>query len=196
MVDSWEAHHSSSQQMLQPPSHGDGGLNLNNRTPSFFQSPSLVCMSGLGITDPYEAVQDVDEEKKEYTPHRVGSNSNHQVSEHVDATSGWGGMGLRGNHSYTNLHRTMSGGSGIFFGEDSENEQEDDKMPTTGSWSSKVGAPGTPGISAEGYIKTSRMSNLYYRKSASHGDLADDVNDEDKTHDDRGRPLSASMVAK
>lgn len=86
MVESWEARHSSSQQMLQP-SRGDGTLNLNQRTPSFFQSPSLVCMGGLNVFDPYETMPIV-EEKKESTP-RIHSNLH--ISEHVDATSGWGG---------------------------------------------------------------------------------------------------------
>ncbi len=86
MAESWEARHSSSQQMLQP-SRGEGTLNLNQRTPSFFQSPSLVCMGGLNVLDPYEMPM-VAEEKRESTPR---NNSNLQISDHVDVTSGWGG---------------------------------------------------------------------------------------------------------
>lgn len=203
MVESWEAHHSSSQQMLRP-SHGNGGgeVKLSHGNPSFFQSPSLVCMGGLGVLDPYETVLSIDEEKKgEDIAHGGGPSSSDNVpvvSDHVDVTSGWGGMGLRGNHSYTNLHRSTSGGSGIFFGEDSENEQDDaaaaaaasfehaNGMPKTGSWTSKFGSPD--------YLKTSHMANFYYSKSASHGDLASD-NSDDKDQD-KGQRRSDSLANK
>lgn len=144
MVESYEAHHHLSQQMLQP--NGDGTMNLNQRTPSFFQSPSLVCMGGLAVLDPYEAVQSVGEEKKEATGHGDQATLDLPMTDHVDATSGWGGMGLRGNHSFTNLHRSTSGGSGIFIGEDSENEETDASIPKRESWGSKIG-------SSDGYIK-------------------------------------------
>jgi len=95
---------------------------------------------------------------------------------------------LRGNHSFTNLHRSTSGGSGIFIGEDSETEQDDEPMHKIGSWSQKVGSP-------EGYIKTSHMSSLYYRKSASHGDLtADSDESDDRRTDNRTRPTYSSVV--
>lgn len=165
MVESWEARHSSSQQMLQP-SQGNGTVSLNQRTPSFFQSPSLVCLGGLTVLDPYESVHTTDE-----TNHQSTDHDNHQISEHVDVCSGWGGMGLRGNHSFTNLHRSASDGSGVFIGDDSETEQDDteprmSKNGSNGSWPSKVGA-------SENYIKTSHMANFYYRKSASQADLDD-----------------------
>jgi hypothetical protein len=195
MVESWEVRHSSSQQMIEP-TKGDAALNLNQRTPSFFQSPSLVCMGGLGVLDPYDAIQSVDEEKKDstYQPplHGPSRSPGMHITDHVDANSGWGGLGLRGNHSFTNLHRSASGGSGIFIGEDSENEQDesDPNMHKSGSWTTKVGAP-------DGYIKTSHMANFYYRghKSASQGDLAKDGDETNNRMDHRGRPLSASMVA-
>jgi len=184
MLSSWEARYSSSQQMLREASHEEPKLSHGN--PSFFQSPSLVCMGGLGVLDPYETPIIDSEEKKESVVH---GDPNVPVSEeHVDVSSGWGGMGLRGNHSYTNLHRSTSGGSGIFFGEDSEDE---DAKPKTGNWASKIGAPHTP---QEDYVKTTHMANFYYRKSTSHGNLVDDADNEAKTHDNRGRPLSASMV--
>jgi hypothetical protein len=97
-------------------------------------------------------------------------------------------MGLRGNHSYTNLHRSNSSGSGIFIGDDSENEQDDfdsGVSPMSGNWASTVGAP-------SGYIKTSKMANFYYRKSLSHGELADAV-EQDNTRDHQSSP---SMTGK
>lgn len=182
MVESWEARNSSSQQIIEQ-SNGKGAPSLKIGHPSFFQSPSLVCMGGLGVLDPYETVQNVEKGNND------GSLSDIQVSEHVDATSGWGGMGLRGNHSYTNLHRSTSGGSGIFIGEDGEGDQDhtNSVIPKTGSWTSKVGG--------SDYIKTSHMSRLYYRNSSSHGDLAAD-DDKNKNIDHRERPRSASMVSK
>lgn len=194
MLDSWEARNSSSQQMLQQMSGHGGAVELNQRTPSFFQSPSLVCMGGLGVLDPYETVAS-NEEKKESMGSRVDSRLEValQVGD-VDANSGWGGMGLRGNHSFTNLHRSTSGGSGIFFGEDSENEEEGratSPMPKTGSWSSKVGeaSPATPG-----YVKTSHMANFYYRKSSSHGNLMVPDDDEEEIKGRGGKRSFASIA--
>jgi hypothetical protein len=98
-------------------------------------------------------------------------------------------MGLRGNHSFANLHRSTSGGSGIFIGEDSENEQDDvdsgAQKSGSGSWASTVGA-------SSGYIKTSKMANFYYRKSVSHGEFTDVVG-EDNTRDHQSTP---SMIGK
>lgn len=130
-------------------------------------------MGGLGVLDPYEKILSVDESKKEEK--EALDSPNLQVSDHVDATSGWGGMGLHGNHSSSNLHRSTSGGSGIFFGD----EQDDlhSNMPQKiGSWSSKV-AGGAP----DGYIKTTHMANFYYSKSShvdltTHGDETENLN--------------------
>ena len=120
-------------------------------------------MGGLGVLDPYEKILSVDESKRE----APGSPPLH-VSDHVAVTSGWGGMGLHGNHSSTNLKRSTSGGSGIFFGE--EQDDTESNMPQKiGSWSSKV-AGGTP----DGYLKTTHMANFYYSKSSSQGDLTID----------------------
>lgn len=196
MVESWEQRYSSSQQMLREPTNGDAP-RLGQGHPSFFQSPSLVCMGGLGVMDPYETI--VDEEKKEGGPHVHGDQNVPISEEHVDASSGWRGMGLRGNHSFTNLTRSISGGgdsgkgSGIFFCDDNDNEQEggDD---SNAHWMGKALTPKTP-VPGEDYVKTTHMANFYYSKgkSSSHGNLvADEI--EAKTHDNRGRPLSASMV--
>mmetsp|Transcript_13242 Transcript_13242/g.17127 ORF Transcript_13242/g.17127 Transcript_13242/m.17127 type:complete len:328 (+) Transcript_13242:49-1032(+) len=188
MVDSYQAHHSSSQQMLQPRNgNNDARETMVQGHPSFFQSPSLVCMGGLGVLDPYEAVQIDDEEKKEAPAHNGSPGL--QVTDHVDAMSGWGGMGLSGNHSFTNLRRSTSGGSGIFFGEDSETEQEENNdhiMPKTASWASKASC------GSDGYIKTTSMANFYYRRSSI--DLADEEGE--KGRDNGGRPLSAPMISK
>lgn len=188
MLESWEARNSSSREFLH---HADsnGRASLNQRTPSFFQSPSLVCMGGLGVFDPHDSFNGVDEEKA-ILEHSNSGSSNIQISDHVDVTSGWGGMGLRGNHSYTNLHRSASDGSGLFIG-DSDNEQEDEeqlKIERRGSFTSPV--PGYP----EDYIKTTHMANFYYRKTQSHGDLANEKEEENPDQGDRH--LSATQLSK
>lgn len=183
MVESWEARNSPSLQMLKTK---DGDVNLNERTPSFFQSPSLVCMGGLGVLDPYETVQIADEEKKDSAHSHSRPSSSIEISEHVNAEMGWGGMGLRGNHSFTNLHRSTSGDSGIFI--DNEQDEEEPQSEKRGSWVAKVS--GYP----EDYIKTSHMANFYYRKTQSHSDLMQDNDDENREQHERSS--SASQLAK
>merc|ERR1712157_332084 len=73
MFESWEARYASSLQLQQP--NGNGQETLKRGNPSFFQSPSLVCFSGLGVTDPYESVQSVGEERKDVTPELPAANS-------------------------------------------------------------------------------------------------------------------------
>lgn len=171
MYESWEARYASSLQLQQP--NGNGQETLKRGNPSFFQSPSLVCFSGLGVTDPYESVQSVGEERKDVTPELPAANSwqEMQTTEHVDITSGWGGMGLSGNHSHPNLYRSPSGGSGIFIGEESDGENTYEqglaKSASVGSWATKIGA-------SDGYIKTSHMANFYYRKDRSNNNLSDE----------------------
>jgi hypothetical protein len=186
-----QAHHASSRLMLEQ-NEGDANPTFNERTPSFFQSPSLVCLGGLNICDPYEKVLSMDEVqwhndqvRNEYMP----SNNGFPVTgrESVDSNLGWGGMGLRGNHSYNNLTRTTSGGSGIFIGEDDEKEDEKDNI----SWGRKMGAD--HGQKAD-YIKTSNMANFYYRKGHSHSQGELKIEENNNVHSRRqGRPLSASM---
>lgn len=189
-------HHASSRMMLEQ-NDGDANPTFNERTPSFFQSPSLVCLGGLNICDPYEKVLSVDEEqfhnsqvKNEYMPSNKGFPDTSRES--VDSNLGWGGMGLRGNHSSTNLTRISSGGSGIFIGEDDEKEDEKDNsiMTNSTSWGRKMGTD--HGQKAD-YIKTSNMANFYYhRKGHSHGELK--IGENQNEHTPRqGRPLSASM---
>lgn len=192
MMESWDKH--SSTNILVPKEGEDGGLNA--RTPSFFQSPSLVCLGGLNVLDPFETVNSVNEGKKEAPYHNVKESDPLDVtvrSSHVDSTLGWGGLGLHGNHSYTNLHRSTSGGSGIFILDEEENEKSpaDANLGTktgSGSWANQVGG----GYAQEDYIKTSTMANFYYgRKAHSHGNFAEgDADEETKS----GRPRSASQL--
>ncbi len=172
---------------------GDANPTFNERTPSFFQSPSLVCLGGLNICDPYEKVLSMDEvqwHNAQVRNENMSSNNGFPVTgkESVDSNLGWGGMGLRGNHSFSNLTRIASGGSGIFIGEDDEKEDEKDNNI---SWGRKMGAD--HGQNAD-YIKTSNMANFYYRKGNSHSHQDLSIRENKNEHSRRqGRPLSASM---
>jgi len=192
MMESWN-HHSSTN-MFVPKEGDDGGLNA--RTPSFFQSPSLVCLGGLNVLDPFETVNSIDENRKEVSRSNIQKPTDPLDitihASHVDSTLGWGGMGLRGNHSYTNLTRSEeSAGSGIFILDEEENEKSpaDARLgskPGSGSWANQVGG----GYAPEDYIKTSTMANFYYgRKSHSHGNF-DEGNDVGTDQ----RPRSASQL--
>mmetsp|Transcript_10990 Transcript_10990/g.15731 ORF Transcript_10990/g.15731 Transcript_10990/m.15731 type:complete len:830 (+) Transcript_10990:208-2697(+) len=197
MVEAYQAHHASSRLVLEQ-NNGDTNPTFNERTPSFFQSPSLVCLGGLNICDPYEKVLSMDEVQMHNTQVRNNSipskNSFPDAGngrESVDSNLGWGGMGLRGNHSSSNnLTRTTSVGSGIFIGEDDEKEDEKDNnaMAHSSSWGRTMG--GDYGQNTD-YIKTSNMANFYYHRkgSHSHGEL----NKNESTSRRQGRPLSASM---
>lgn len=192
MMESWEARHASSQQILQP-SSGNDGHALKQGHPSFFQSPSLVCMGGLGVLDPYESLEGFDEEINDSPyPSQNEYHTSHSLQDtqmdHVDATLGWGGMGLRGNHSSSNLPRSTSGGSGIFIGDESTDGDGEEGMPksNSGTWGSQVG------VSVEdGYIKTTHMANFYYRKPRSNNDLTG----EQREAVDDGRPRSANALS-
>lgn len=197
MVEAYHARHASSRLMLEQ-NGGDTNPAFNERTPSFFQSPSLVCLGGLNITDPYEKVLSMDEGQLQNTQARSDSipskNSFPKAGESVDSNLGWGGMGLRGNHSYNNLTRTLSGGSGIFIGEDDEKEDEKDNniMAHSTSWGRTMG--GDYGQNTD-YIKTTNMANFYYHRkgSHSHGELKIEENKNERTTPRHGRPLSASL---
>lgn len=193
MIESWDKH--SSTNMYVPKEGESGGLNA--RTPSFFQSPSLVCLGGLNVLDPFETVNNVREDKKEepYINSQEADPLNVTVrATHVSSTLGWGGLGLQGNHSFTNLQRAGSGhsNSGIFILDEEENEKSPadadlGSKPGSGSWSNQLGG----GHVQDDYIKTSTMANFYYgRKSHSHGNF-DGQDDENK---EGSRPRSASQL--
>ncbi len=197
MVEAYQAHHVSSRLVLEQ-NNGDTNPTFNERTPSFFQSPSLVCLGGLNICDPYAKVLSMEEVQMHNAQVRNNSipskNSFLDTGsgrESVDSNLGWGGMGLRGNHSSANnLARSPSVGSGIFIGEDDEKEDEKDNnsMVHSTSWGRTMG--GDYGQNTD-YIKTTNMANFYYHRkgSHSHGEL----NKNEHTTRRQGRPLSASM---
>lgn len=146
---------------------------MGQRVPSFFTSPSLVNMGGLAIGD-RSSLPDLEEEGETDREGQAVLNGPKAPSSghHIEIKSGWGGMGLRGNHSYGSLARSTSGGSGLFFmdGEDDDEEAtggdqvpgELPDIPRPASHSKILENPESQ------YIKTTSMANFYYRKTKSH----------------------------
>ena len=172
---------------------------MGNRVPSFFTSPSLVNMSGLGIGD---------QTKLENYPHdpatHVTNGEHHQNPELHDpsrpmnggrtteqmplsipttASEGWGGLGLAGNRSsgsLNRLNRTSSQSSGFFI----DGEEE-----TAGHHTSSAMAGGqvpgevtkVPSVDSRlnnktgdgqsGYFKTTSMAHFYYQKTGSYSEF-------------------------
>ena len=197
MIESYQAHHNTSGRLIVEQHNGDANPTFNERTPSFFQSPSLVCLGGLNICDPYEKVLSVDEVRlhnsevqTQFVPSNDGFPDNMRAS--VDSNLGWGGLGLRGNHSSSNLTRTTSGGSGIFIGEEDEKEDEKDNsfMTHSTSWGRTMGGDY---VQKGDYVKTTNMASFYYHRRGSHSQGELNKIENSKLTPRQGRPLSASM---
>lgn len=165
---------------------------MGNRVPSFFTSPSLVNLSGLGVSDQTKLEQfQVDPadmmngngnheqyQKPELRdPSRANGYSQQPAAEpYLPTSEGWGGLGLRGNRSSASLNRTASVSSGIFIdGEEDPSSQvpsvpgsqepgEVSKVPSDGRLNKLTAAQ-------EGYYKTTNMACFYYRKSLSYSEI-------------------------
>lgn len=158
LAESWKKHsHSASEKM------GD-------RVPSFFQSPSLVNMGGLGIID-HVSIENMDHEREQADPAQAQP---HVPIPPLDFNQGWSGMGLRGNHSLSSLNRSASQNSGLFVEDSDDEARGGDQVPgelTTIRAKSSSSGKLAESLNDSGYIKTSRMANFYYRKSHSHDHL-------------------------
>jgi len=141
---------------------------MNNRVPSFFTSASLVNMSGLGVTDRYSIGELELDEKSTCSDDRPNTGQGREFPV------GWGGLGLRGNHSTGSLNRSTSGGSGLFL---MDHEVEDEAYTASrysmqqeaGEHPSHNGTRDEAGTTVEfgGYMKTTSMADFYYKRS--HG---------------------------
>jgi predicted acylesterase/phospholipase RssA len=145
---------------------------MGKRVPSFFTSPSLVNMGGLTIGDRL-SLSDIEDHMEGSTERIMSGQATPRTSDQIEIPSGWGGMGLRGNHSRGTLKQSPSEGSGLFFmdegldGKESEDEFLGElrpfPRPSSGAALNNIERP---------YIKTSSMANFYYRKTKSSADLA------------------------
>jgi len=170
-------------------------LNMSQRVPSFFTSPSLVNFGGLGIGDRCNIPQqELEGDGAEYNlaippqvDHPNGNSSanfppyhqNDAEPIHVDISLGWGGMGLRGNRSYGSFQGSHpSHPSGLFFmdgdGDDEEAnvyENSTGQVQVAGEDSATVAKPSSSPDRPQ-YIKTTSMANFYYRKIDSQNSIS------------------------
>lgn len=88
---------------------------LGQRVPSFFTSPSLVNMSGLGIGDRLDLKFEYNGSKQDASVSKDLEMKDEIGKEmEVPVNSGWDGRGLSGNRSLNSLDQTDSAGSGLF----------------------------------------------------------------------------------
>jgi TAG lipase / steryl ester hydrolase / phospholipase A2 / LPA acyltransferase len=170
------------------------GEKMGDRVPSFFISPSLVNLGGHGISDqptsdnlrPHPSSQHYqpaattesssaqDQADVAATPQVANRKTSFGMAPRVDeATSGWNGLGLRGNRSNGNLNRSGSDASGLFIDEehhqplavrppppppDHQQSPGEHTDAATSSW-----PPSSVSTTAP-YMKTSSMAKFYYRR--------------------------------
>jgi predicted acylesterase/phospholipase RssA len=160
---------------------------MSDRVPSFFNSPSLVNMGGLNISEqqlienlpPLRSKSPVSGDSDDGETPQVQPPTHKDtpiIIPDIDINSGWGGMGLRGNRSSGNLQRQFSEASGLFI-EDEEHPAQQNAGEDTIS-NLKKSASGKISSSRDsenslGYIKTSNMAHFYYRKNPSFGNEAE-----------------------
>ena len=152
------------------------GEKMGSRVPSFFTSPSLVniqlCMTGgHAVTDPASIGGDLsDSAQREYDEQLThGRNTEIDAVIPIELNQGWGGMGLRGNHSTGNLHRSASNNSGLFFDADEPYGNLGEQVPGERTATMSPKAPSSSDLAGSlgdgRYIKTSSMANFYYRRA-------------------------------
>lgn len=163
---------------------------LNQRVPSFFNSPSLLNMGGLNVSDQ----QTIETLRPSRSNPKNHNNSNNSIGEespdtkpivnHIEIGPGWGGMGLRGNRSSGNLRRTSSDASGLFYEDSEEHAREQNAGEDTSNEATlnignrkitdpiRSGSEGNLGKPVGEYIKTSTMASFYYRQNPSFDGLA------------------------
>jgi len=162
---------------------------LSNRVPSFFTSPSLVNLSGLAITDPYN-------KSKSFENGVVFNTANERVG---DYDVGWKGMGLKGNFSSGSLNRSSgslprSSSSGIFPLDEDENISTAAFVHNLSSLPLSQKQMSDPLIqsSDRAYIKTTSMANFYYKNALGLGHKPPPLENQDSfyadTHDSIVRP--------
>jgi predicted acylesterase/phospholipase RssA len=151
---------------------------MGERVPSFFTSPSLVNLSGLGVGD-----QTNIEVPGDYHGYSGGVNIDQPAATvdppsralDINVNSGWAGMGLRGNRSSGNLERSTSHTSGLFIDGEEPPPSMEQQMAGEESVPTFIHSSSTPtlkeAMDTKGYFKTTSMANFYYRKTGSYGNF-------------------------
>jgi predicted acylesterase/phospholipase RssA len=170
------------------------GAKMGDRVPSFFTSPSLINLGGLGVGDQTVlSTSELSHGGDVQTKGTVGKAAKQVPTPSWTipsgaVQSGWGGLGLRGNRpSLTNLTRSHS--SGLFIDEEDHQNQLRPQPPlqepaqNTGENPTQVGdVNGTQSgdwNSTSGYVKTTSMARFYYQRgeatdSSMHKSMSDD----------------------
>ncbi|CAB9518892.1 Patatin-like phospholipase domain-containing protein [Seminavis robusta] len=169
---------------------------MGERVPSFFTSPSLVNLSGLGISDQtklgsFGEVEDVRYQRPELRdPSRQGVQTAGSMPESDIPTTtipnnhGWGGLGLNGNRSSGSLNRIPSTASGLFI--DGDDEAVHHAAESTGGQQIAGEVTKVPSIEnrmnakvavSSGYFKTTTMAHFYYRNTSDSSDIRKSVSD-------------------
>jgi hypothetical protein len=183
MIESWEKRRRDST-----------GRKMGERVPSFFTSPSLINLGGLGVAD-QTSIEGLDQYMGASTSNTEMANAAPPSLPPVDVNHGWSGLGLRGNRSSGNLERSTSAASGLFIDGDEpvSVEQVAGEQTVPSSIQKPPATNSLDGEGKNGYLKTTSMAHFYYRNSSSHGaldlrkSLSKDEGDEDdsKTHQRR-----------
>lgn len=144
---------------------------VKDRVPSFYTSPSLVNMGGLNIGDQLN----IEFPNKASSGSSLLHNGEHTNATQpqpisipdIDINSGWGGMGLRGNRSSSNLRRTASDASGLFIDDEEQHPSHQGAVDETVAHSRNesgklVRARDSEGsFQKSGYVKTTSMAHFY-----------------------------------
>ena len=103
----------------------------------------------------------------------------------IDINPGWDGKGLQGNRSFGSLERSLSAASGLFIeGEGPVIEQVAGEQTVHASTSTNSLDSGN-----KGYIKTTNMASLYYRRAQNNAPSSSNPNLRGQAHDDNHKEV-------
>eukprot|EP00934_Nitzschia_sp_Nitz4_P005640 Nitzschia sp. Nitz4//scaffold10_size219509//111906//114647//NITZ4_001432-RA/size219509-processed-gene-0.336-mRNA-1//-1//CDS//3329532932//5630//frame0 len=147
---------------------------MGERVPSFFASPSLVNLGGMGVTDQSQLESNADL----WGDHAAFNENGDLLKESLDPPPipiqpGWRGMGLSGNKSTGSLEKSSSVASGLFIESNDSNGQStaEHTIPSSIQHSEVKTTSSAEEFGSKGYVNTTNMTNFYYRNSSSHGNL-------------------------
>ncbi|CAB9518021.1 Patatin-like phospholipase domain-containing protein [Seminavis robusta] len=169
------------------------GAKMGERVPSFFTSPSLVNLGGLGVGDQTVFSSSQGDMVKDGNAQSSGSLGVGKAAKKEPihswtipsgaVQSGWGGLGLQGNRpSASNLTRSHS--SGLFIDDDEHRphiRQQQEPAQKTGENASTGGGADRAQVAdlntTGGYVKTTSMAHFYYRRGGANPGMHKSVSD-------------------
>lgn len=160
LIESWEKRRAESTHQ-----------KMGERVPSFFTSPSLVHLGGLGISDQTQ-LEGLEGHQEHAHTNSAADPPSAPMIPPLDISHGWRGLGLQGNRSSGSLEQSPSVASGLFIDADDgaavEQVAGEQSVPSASRnpTSLTVLDNATPG-----YTKTTNMARFYYQNSSSYGSL-------------------------